>query len=491
MHAFHRLKFVTPDKQTATLLFVDGTPSKIATTAPVAYLGRVLVDLGLLSSEAYDQSLRELAGARKLHGQLLTESGLVSPEQVSEALREQLARKLSYIFSLPPETRYAYYDGFDAIVRAGGGEMTPVDPMPLVWRAVRENTPHAHMETSLAKIGDHLVRIASDAKIDRFGLDGPALELIELLRSQPMRLADMGAMGMLHKTSLDQLLYCLLITKQLQLVKERRSRPSASGDVGSARPAQSAGPASAGREKEIIERSESIEREDYFAMLGLTHDATPEEVRAAYFGLAKNWHPDRLPADLTHVREACGRVFSHMSEAHATLSDADRRTEYMRLLRDGGATPESQAVILRVIEAATTFQKAEICMNSNDLAQAEALCRRANELDANQGDYVALLAWLEAQKPDNQSGKATLECIAHLDRAIALNERCERAYFYRGLLRKRLGDMTSAVRDFRTTAELNPRNIDAVREVRLYGMRRPAQEPTRSSGGLFDRLFKK
>ncbi len=487
-------------QQTATLLFVDGRPSKIATTAPVAYLGRVLVDLGLLSTEAYDQSLRELAGTRKLHGEMLTEGGLVSREQVSEALREQLARKLSYIFSLPRETRYAYYDRFDALARVGGDEMTPVDPMPLVWRAVRENTPQLHMETSLAKVGDHLVRVASDAQIERFGLEGPALSLIELLRSRPMSLVDMSAMGMLQKTSLDQLLYCLLITKQVQLVKERISRPPRgvratlpppSVRLRSVPPPPSVRPTSADREREILERSESIDREDYFAMLGLPQDATPEEVRAAYFGLAKSWHPDRLPVELAHIRDACARVFSRMSEAHATLADAERRTEYMRLLRDGGATPESQAVILRVIEAATTFQKAEICMKGNDLAQAEELCRRANELDPNQGDYLALGAWLEAQKPENETGRATLECIARLDRALAINERCERGYFYRGMLHKRLGDMQLAVRDFRKTAELNPRNIDAIREVRLYGMRRPPQTSTKSSGGLFDRLFKK
>jgi hypothetical protein len=518
------LEFTTPEHDTATLLLVDGTPSKIATSAPVAYLGRVLVDLGLLSTEAYDESLRELAGTRKLHGEMLTESGLVSPEQVSEALREQLARKLNYVFSLPRETRYAYYDQFDALVRVGGAEMTPVDPMPLVWRAVRENTPQAHMETSLARVGDHLVRVASDAKIDRFDLDDHALALIDLLRSRPMRLADMSAMGMLRKTSLDQLLYCLLITKQVQLVKERVSRPSSSRRLRaskpptppppspptSARPTPPPPPSSLSRslptptpsstrgsprpadwEREVLERAESIDREDYFVMLGLEQDATLEEVRGAYFGLAKTWHPDRLPPELAHIRDACARVFSRMSEAHATLSDTDRRAEYMRLLRDGGATPEAQAVILRVIDAATTFQKAEICMKGNDLAQAEELCRRANELDPNQGDYLALLAWLEAQKPESQSGMATLECIARLDRALVINERCERAYFYRGMLHKRLGDMQSAVRDFRRTAQMNPRNIDAVREVRLYGMRRPQQPPEKASVGLLDRLFKK
>ncbi len=587
------LELTTPENEIVTLLFIDGAPSKIATTAPVAYLGRVLVELGALSTDAHDHSLRELAEARTLHGQLLVDSGAVSHEQIRDGLREQLARKLGYLFSLSPSTQYAYYDGFDALFQFGGDETTPIDPMPLVWRAVCEHTPRTHMRASLSKVGNHLVRVARDARIERFGLEGPALSFVELLRSRPMRLPEMHAMRVLKESAIDQLLYCLLITKQVQLIQERADSPFsgtrapapsseppnsqfpvqrptyaplpsasipppppsspnsllppvASGsrtgdrvsfafrpDVASTRgsmippsspnsrppgrmniapppppastpappqtqrsPRSGAPPASvkpdAGeREREILERAENIDREDYFTMLGVSQDAPAEQVRAAYFGLAKSWHPDRLPAELANVRDACARVFSRMSEAHNALSDSERREEYMRLLREGGATPESQAVISRVIEAATTFQKAEICMKRNDLAQAEQLCRHANELDPMQADYLALLAWLDAQKADNQTAKASLECITALDRALSLNDRCERAYFYRGMLHKRLGNMQSAVRDFREAAELNPRNIDAVREVRLYGMRRSSQPPPKSTNGLFNRFFKK
>ena len=581
------LELTTPDNEIVTLLFIDGSPSKIATTEPVAYLGRVLVEIGALSTDAHEDSLRDLAAARMLHGQLLVESGALSHEQIRDGLREQLARKLGYLFSLTPATQYAYYDGFDALFQFGGDETTPIDPMPFVWRAVRDHTPLAHMKASLSKVGNHLVRVARDAKVERFGLEGPALSFVELLRSRPMRLPEMHAMRVLQESSLDQLLYCLLITKQVQLIQERVDGPistrasmpgsepphsqfpvqrsayatalsasipppppsspnsvnpaAPSGDrvsfafrpdvasrnsmippsspisqrppprmniappppastpappqtqrsPRSGSPPPSVKPDAGAREKEILERAENIDREDYFTMLGVTQDAPGEQVRAAYFGLAKGWHPDRLPAELAHVRDECARVFSRMSEAHNTLSDPERREEYMRLLREGGATPESQAVISRVIEGATAFQKAEICMKRNDLVQAEQLCRHANELDPKQADYLALLAWLEAQKPDNQTAKASLECITALDRALSLNERCERAYFYRGMLHKRLGNAQSAVRDFREAAELNPRNIDAVREVRLYGMRRSSQPPPKSSNGLFNRFFKK
>jgi tetratricopeptide (TPR) repeat protein len=258
----------------------------------------------------------------------------------------------------------------------------------------------------------------------------------------------------------------------------------------------------------ILKRSEEITKLDYFQMLGVGREATTEEVQKAYFVLARAWHPDRLPAPLLDVKDHCTKVFAHISEAHQTLTDEERRRHYMTLVKDGGATPDDQQIIMNVLEAATNFQKAEVCLRRNDLAQAEQLVRAAHTADPKQADYLALLAWLEAMKPDAQSNQATQAKIAMLDEAVKLNGRCERAYFYRGMLFKRLGNEKSAYKDFKESAELNPRNVDAVREVRLYAMRKdkagksvppgPAsgapgrsKKPEPASGGIFGKLFKK
>jgi curved DNA-binding protein CbpA len=260
------------------------------------------------------------------------------------------------------------------------------------------------------------------------------------------------------------------------------------------------------RRKEILERSQYIDREDYFQMLDVERTATSEELREAFFKLAKVWHPDRLPEPLSDARESCARVFGRMSEAHQTLTDAKKRARYMTLLTEGGATPEAQATIALVVEAATNFQKAEICLKRNDLAQAEALCKQAHDADPQQPDYLALLAWLRSMKPEGQTASGAQGAIKLLDRAVGLSARCERAYFYRGQIHKRLGNTQLAIRDFRKAADLNPRNIDAVREVRLHEMRSqkggsvppPASiapprkgKPEAKPSGLFGKLFKK
>jgi tetratricopeptide (TPR) repeat protein len=103
-----------------------------------------------------------------------------------------------------------------------------------------------------------------------------------------------------------------------------------------------------------------------------------------------------------------------------------------------------------------------------------------------------------------------------LDRAIALNKKSEQAHYWRGMLYKRLGKNDAALKDFRLVVEVNPRNIDAAREVRLHQMRGghaivparssspprgssrpggssvpPAKERDAAKPGLLNRLFKK
>jgi hypothetical protein len=253
----------------------------------------------------------------------------------------------------------------------------------------------------------------------------------------------------------------------------------------------------------ILERADQITSQDYFQMLGLDRTATTEQIQKAFIGLAKVWHPDRLPPALVDVKDACSKVFTHITEAHATLSDPAKRKDYMTLLRDGGATPQDQAKIQAILEAATEFQKAEFLLKRNmGDAQAYELVRRCVMLDPDQADYQATLAWLDAQKPEWLSREKTLEKCFILDRCIQRNPNCERAYFFRGMLYKRADENSKALKDFKKAAELNPRNLDAMREVRLFNMRglqskppapppKPQEAAAEKIGGLFGKLFKK
>src|SRR5205814_2143077 len=107
----------------------------------------------------------------------------------------------------------------------------------------------------------------------------------------------------------------------------------------------------------------------------------------------------------------------------------------------------------------------------HEYERAERLCRRAYKADGTNAEAIALLAWLEAMKPSNQRAEATRIRIAMLDRALSIDPTHEQALFWRAQLHKRVENHAAAMRDFRHVVAMNDRNLDAVRELRLYEMR--------------------
>ncbi|MBS2015360.1 MAG: DnaJ domain-containing protein [Deltaproteobacteria bacterium] len=639
----------------ATMLVVGGAPAKLRTNEGVHYLGDVMVELGLVAVEAHQAALARMQESPRLYGQLLKEMGAVDDMRLEGGVKAQLERKVEHLFSLPSEASYAYYDQVDNLARYGGPP-TPIDPLPILWRGVRQSPAWEHVDATLRRVGGAAVRIAPNAQIDRFQFTRAEVGALELLRQRPMRVVDLANAKVIGPSVAQLLVYLLVITKQVDLVENTATAgrpptaPGAGGtpaagtqpgqpgqafarvqlqakqvarvplvveeapvvrssvdnriaspmpgpipipedvrnpavaqaiapaipqappaptitgmgeggggldfgagglDIGAmisttinssmppplhtpgeafapapppsshpaAPPSQPAGAAGApssqsipaaapltaeqsSLKQKIVERAAQISGQDYFQMLGLDREATPEQVQKAFFNLAKIWHPDRLPPALVDVKDACSKVFTHLTDAQQTLCDPEKRADYMKLLKEGGATPDDQAKIQAVLEAAMEFQKAEVLLRRNDLNGAYEIAKRCLALDPEQADYLAVVTWIDAQKPEWTGREKTLEKIAVLDRCIKMNEHCERAYFFRGMLYKRIEEHAKAFKDFKKSADMNPRNLDAAREVRLHNMRgnatstRPSGRPGKPAapetlGGLFGKLFKK
>ena len=65
------------------------------------------------------------------------------------------------------------------------------------------------------------------------------------------------------------------------------------------------------------------EKKNYYEILGVDKNATPEQIKAAYRKLAMKYHPDRNQGD-----EAAAEKFKEINEAHEVLSDQQKRAAY-------------------------------------------------------------------------------------------------------------------------------------------------------------------
>src|SRR5450755_2246622 len=519
-----------PTGKKHAIYFDGGGPAKAKVQDPILFLGRVLVEQKAISDDVYERTLAIATERRLLHGQVLLNEGAVDERTLREGLREQLSRQVLWMFSLPPSTLYGYYDHLNFLERWGGVGVR-VKPLALIWRGVKAYAHAGHLAEVLLRFGDQPIMLHVDAPIRRFRFEPREQAIIDVLRAKPQPLNELVARGLADEAYVRRLIYALIIMRQLESgvpgvepigVDEAPSssrmqvasvqpppsmpaRRSPSGSNPAARPASGSNPATrsvsgstpAARSassdppphsppqrpvespEQVAFKAEIRERaarggENYYDILGVTPDAIASVIQAAFFQLAKRWHPDRLGPDLAEVKDLATRVFARMSEAHQILSDPTRRKEYDDVRKDGGGSAEEQEQVQRVIRAATAFQKAEVLLKRNNTAAALEEAKKALELDPSQADYIALLAWLEAA----QLNPNLEDILARIEKATRLEPNNTRIRWYRGLVLKRLGKNGKAVGEFRFVVENDPRHVDAQREIRLYEMRRAEMRRT-------------
>jgi curved DNA-binding protein len=82
---------------------------------------------------------------------------------------------------------------------------------------------------------------------------------------------------------------------------------------------------------------------DYYKTLGVSRDASPEEIKKAYRKLAVKYHPDKAKGDKKQAEEN----FKKVSEAYAVLSNPEKRQEFDQYGAQGFRAKFSQEDIFR------------------------------------------------------------------------------------------------------------------------------------------------
>jgi curved DNA-binding protein CbpA len=543
--------------------FDRGLAQKVRTASPVAFLRDVLLELNAVDVGRCDRALHRAAREQRLHGQVLLAEGAIDAASLRSALREQLHRKLLWLFALPQQSAFGYYDTTNYLERFGAPDGPHARTLALIWRGIREHGDAAAAARACATLGPSAIRLHRDAELGRFSFDRTERTVLEVLRAKPQSLSELVARDLAPAELVQRLLYTLMFCRQLDLGSHhvspvgvgesvasssrwlvadpisRRSRPEwppdsvppSLGQVGTssapspqpsfvqaARPARTSSavtpvigteprpsapslpdlqgnaapnssPEAEARKAELRERANSS-GQSYYDVLGVPREASTNQIQAAFFQLAKKWHPDRLGPEFHDVRGLALKAFARITEAHQILTDTARRADYDEVLARGGGSADEQEKVQAVLRAAMAFQRAEVLLKKNNLEAAEKEARSAVTDDPDQPDYEAVLAWIEAQR----SGPDVTEQIGRLTKALKKEPDNLRARWYRAQLYKRMGRDTLARSDFRQIIEVNPNHLDATRELRLYEMRRSSRPPptSRESGkGLLDKLFKR
>ncbi len=251
-------------------------------------------------------------------------------------------------------------------------------------------------------------------------------------------------------------------------------------------------PETVARRGEIIEAFQALPfKKNHFEMLGVEPGCSDAEVRRAYVGLAKRFHPDAHgDPRLADLHDMLAAVFIRVGEAWEVLGDAKSRASYQgrfgALRRPGDGKPGVAPPPPPPSNGAYVYVPPE-----ETLLKAQLLLAQARYWDAIQ--------MLEVAIPQMEPRRHQLRGRILLARAYAKNPNWVRkaeeqlqdvvredpanvdAHYELGLLYKAGGRPARAQAMFRRVLELRPDHRDAVAELE------PEAGPP--GGGLLKRLF--
>jgi hypothetical protein len=216
---------------------------------------------------------------------------------------------------------------------------------------------------------------------------------------------------------------------------------------------------------------------DHFQLLGVPPTASADEIRSAYFTLARKLHPDRLSSlGIADDNRDAQRLFAQINTAFAVLNDEQQRHEYVSVMSRGGEAAvraqeaEAEEMAARVMRAEEAFKRGEMALRRDALEQALALFTEAVELQPKETEFQALLAWTRfAIAPDKNAVAAdTRKTLQHAAEAAP---KSPTSRFYLGRVERMLGREREALAHFQDVLRLKPGHAEAASELRLLEQR--------------------
>jgi len=212
--------------------------------------------------------------------------------------------------------------------------------------------------------------------------------------------------------------------------------------------------------KKIQEAYDALSRHNHYETLGIRREASRDEIRRAYFRLAKDYHPDRhFQAGLEDLTPLLEALFRRITEAYETLLMDPKRKEYDTNLVMGKTAerPESAAEPTPDVH----IQKGEHALMKGDIRAAIYFFESAVKSAPEKPKPHALLARALTRMSGRQRDAET-----HFKKAIELDPSGVDHYLGLGMLYKRSGMNQRAQRQFEEALIWDPENQTAKEELK-------------------------
>jgi DNA-binding response OmpR family regulator/curved DNA-binding protein CbpA len=454
----------------------DGYPIFVRSNLVREFLGQRLLRAGLLTEDQLRESLDRAKPQGQRHGIALIEMRLLTPHQLHDILREQVLEKILGIFAWP-EGRYRFLQ-----VREFKQNVTSINlsPANLILQGLRKHASRTQLAKMLEPHLDHYLQEAESPlyRFQEIDLTGNDQRILDNCKGN-VTLNEILQRHILTRNEVEPLLAALLSTGILVSVQEE---PAAAEEVGAEETEELRA-----RRVAFMKDYTWMMGQDYFTLLGVSETGSREQVRKAYHGLVKQYHPDRFFEQdvLVDLRDKVNALFQRISDAHETLVDEQAKAHYVNDLkaesRSSSATPE------KFLKAEDAYQKGMACLRLHKYRDAEKAFAEALELRPNEAEYLLYQAW-SSYKAEPKTKEVMNTARKNLMRATELSPKLSMGHLYLGYICKDQGQQSEAQRHFERAILYNPKCTEALRELRLMGMRKGQEGEEKKN--LFGKMFR-
>ncbi len=422
------------------LFFLSGDLVHAKTNVPEERLGEILFKLGKISDEAHSE-IERYVGGKKPIGTTLTQKGVASQRGVIDGLAYQI-REIT--LSLFP-----FFDGeivFQEKSSLGEqGFTSRLNPPYLIEDGIRRMKSHPELQRFLEKKTPFpKVRVLYDL------LTEEEKEILNTIKGEGTCESILRA----HSYNPDFFWKSLYLFYCLNLIDFRDKDAIAEKAPKEGEPLR---PDLQEQMEEFLEFKEKISSHNYYQILNVPKNASEDDIKKAYFLLARKFHPDRFDRSLpAAMRAQVEDVFDKITKAYRTLTSGEQRKDYDARGPSSGADAGKDVSK----KADIKFRQAKTLYTMGRYEDALILLEEVLRMKGYKADHFLLLAMTESKIPAFRK-----RAEQHFIKATEIEPWNPEGYVGLGILYKQEGLLTRATRQLQKALEVDPSHETARREL--------------------------
>lgn len=321
-------------KAIKAIFFESGAPTFAISNLTNEQLDYKLMKEGLVTLEQVERA-KERAGKTQRLGPALVEMGVLEDGQMRKLVCDQV---MGIILSVFEWTQGDY--SFDERIRAAHEVTLSLGAADVLLEGAR----HA---ADIQQVADTLVpQDAVVLKSRTNGLRADTGRLIPLESyilsriESPTAVNEVGALSGLGDADAHRAVCVLVAAGFLKLLDRDK-------EVDEEMAAREADESLERVREEVVRKLHFCNSADYYEVLSVTRHATTAEIKAAYYHLAKKYHPDRYhQRDSGDLRNKLEALFALITQAYDTLSQPAERVGYdERIRKVSGSLPRTPPLV--------------------------------------------------------------------------------------------------------------------------------------------------